>query len=87
MPFAILNKTLVAPAFDQLKAYPQSENQRESQGMSPASVNRVVPLGYHDKPIEHGYGKCTQCSCPGFSGTSGYTCNRGGCGHHYDVHW
>jgi hypothetical protein len=33
-----------------------------------------------------GYGSCTRCSCPGFRG-SGYTCYRGGCGHHYDSHW
>jgi len=32
------------------------------------------------------YGRCSKCSCPGFSG-SGYTCQRGGCGHHYDSHW
>lgn len=31
------------------------------------------------------YGACTQCSCPGFQG-SGYSCDRGGCGHHYDSH-
>lgn len=31
------------------------------------------------------YGKCSACSCPGFFG-SGYTCGRGGCGHHYDQH-
>ncbi len=37
--------------------------------------------------LEHpGYGKCADCSCPGFTG-SGYTCTRGGCGHHYDRHW
>jgi hypothetical protein len=35
--------------------------------------------------IRCGYGKCSACSCPGFSG-SGYTCTRGGCGHHYDQH-
>lgn len=33
-----------------------------------------------------GYGECSRCSCPGFSG-SGYTCYRGGCGHHYDEHY
>jgi hypothetical protein len=33
-----------------------------------------------------GYGNCTQCNCPGYIG-SGYTCVRGGCGHHYDSHW
>ena len=32
------------------------------------------------------YGKCSVCSCPGFSG-SGYTCSRNGCAHHYDLHW
>jgi hypothetical protein len=32
------------------------------------------------------YGKCSRCSCPGFSG-SGSTCSRSGCGHHYDQHW
>ena len=31
------------------------------------------------------YGACSRCSCPGFQG-SGYTCLRGGCGHHYDLH-
>lgn len=31
------------------------------------------------------YGRCSQCSCPGFIG-SGYTCTRSGCGHHYDEH-
>ena len=31
------------------------------------------------------YGACSQCSCPGFQG-SGYSCERGGCGHHYDSH-
>lgn len=33
-----------------------------------------------------GYGACTSCACPGFSG-GGYQCSRGGCGHHYDTHW
>ena len=28
-----------------------------------------------------GYGQCSRCSCPGFRG-NGYTCSRGGCGHH-----
>jgi hypothetical protein len=36
--------------------------------------------------VKLGYGKCSRCSCPSFSG-SGYTCHRGGCGHHYDLHW
>jgi hypothetical protein len=33
-----------------------------------------------------GYGKCADCSCPGFVGSSS-TCSRSGCGHHYDRHW
>jgi hypothetical protein len=40
----------------------------------------------HSGPIRLRYGKCSKCSCPGFYG-SGYTCSRGGCGHHYDSHW
>ncbi len=50
----------------------------EPQAVSPinASLNRADLLSY---------GRCSQCSCPGFIG-SGYTCTRGGCGHHYDEH-
>jgi len=36
--------------------------------------------------IQAGPGSCRDCSCPEFYG-SGYTCSRGGCGHHYDRHW
>lgn len=36
--------------------------------------------------VRDGYGRCSSCSCPSYSG-SGYTCSRGGCGHHYNVHW
>jgi hypothetical protein len=48
-------------------------------------------LGVASKPVQGkspspGYGRCSRCSCPGFFG-SGYTCSRGGCGHHYDSHW
>ncbi len=43
-------------------------------------------LNHSPYTVTAGYGKCTACSCPGFSG-SGYTCNRGGCKHHYDQHW
>ena len=34
------------------------------------------------------YGRChaSNCSCFAFQG-SGYTCTRGGCGHHYDRHY
>jgi len=31
------------------------------------------------------YGPCSECNCPGFVGPD-FTCTRGGCGHHYDVH-
>jgi hypothetical protein len=34
----------------------------------------------------YGPGRCSKCSCPGFTG-SGYTCTRGGCRHHYDSHY
>jgi len=49
------------------------------------AVSLLIPLTLHKK-AEAGYGRCTQCSCPGFTG-SGYTCGRGGCGHHYNSHW
>ena len=48
-------------------------------------ISLLVPLTRSQK-AEARYGRCTKCSCPGFTG-SGYTCSRGGCGHHYDVHW
>ena len=34
---------------------------------------------------DRAWGHCIECSCPGFIG-SGYTCDRGGCGHHFDNH-
>lgn len=48
----------------------------------------LIPLGLGlaAKKAEAGWGKCSKCSCPGFQG-SGYTCTRGGCGHHYDSHY
>ena len=42
--------------------------------------------GYRHIPVEYGYGKCSLCSCSEFFG-SGSTCDRAGCGHHYDDHW
>jgi hypothetical protein len=53
-------------------------------------LNKLGVLGKEENYFKlrptAGYGKCSSCSCPGFSG-SGYTCTRGGCGHHYDSHW
>jgi len=49
------------------------------------SVSLLVPTLLRKK-AEARYGRCSKCSCPGFTG-SGYTCSRGGCSHHYDVHW
>ena len=59
----------------------------------------VVPKSIHQKkeiiegsdpstPSTLGSGSCSQCNCPGFVGGSGvYSCQRSGCGHHYDQHW
>jgi hypothetical protein len=42
----------------------------------------------HSENVRSGYSNCSRCSCPGFVGGSGvYTCQRSGCGHHYDEHW
>ena len=38
------------------------------------------------RKAQAGAGECSQCSCPSYSGT-GYTCETGGCGHHYSQHW
>jgi hypothetical protein len=46
----------------------------------------LLGLATSPKKAEAKYGRCSKCSCPGFTG-SGYTCSRGGCGHHYDMHW
>lgn len=45
----------------------------------------LIPASLLHK-AEARYGKCSRCSCPGFT-ASGYTCSRGGCGHHYNEHW
>ena len=50
-----------------------------------AQLAMRIDFGSEDAP-RAGYGSCTWCSCPGFSG-SGWTCGRGGCGHHYSTHW
>lgn len=46
------------------------------------NIKKIVPK---TKP---GYGNCSKCSWPGFVGGSGvYSCQRPGCGHHYNDHW
>lgn len=52
----------------------------------PMQVESPVHYDTCDQRIHNGYGKCSECSCPGFVG-SGNTCSRSGCGHHYDSHW
>jgi hypothetical protein len=52
-------------------------------GLLAAGVGTVAALPAKPQPA---YGKCHDCSCPGFQGT-GYTCTRGGCKHHYDRHY
>jgi hypothetical protein len=51
-----------------------------------AAARGALSADAGDGPTPGKYGKCSRCSCPGFFG-SGYTCGRGGCGHHYDLHW
>lgn len=52
--------------------------------LQPQAVSKVMHAVHHESVVLN-YGKCSQCSCPGFVG-SGYTCTRSGCGHHYDEH-
>lgn len=56
--------------------------------LDPPSQNALPGIGQVsllDLPVL-GYGKCSQCSCPAFSGSYS-TCNRSRCAHHYDQHW
>jgi hypothetical protein len=68
------------PLLEQYSAQASQEGEEQT-----FAVHRHLMQG-EDSPTEQGYGRCSQCSCPGFTG-SGYTCTRGGCGHHYDSHW
>jgi hypothetical protein len=36
------------------------------------------------QPVMQGYGACSACNCPGFTGSYN-TC--GNCGHNYQTHW
>ena len=54
--------------------------------MSNRAPENYIKSLYQDHGQQSLYGACSQCSCPGYQGSSGYDCTRGGCGHHYDVH-
>lgn len=61
-------------------------------GLLSTSAALLLPAADSPRAIKpdtaYGYGRCHayKCSCFGFQGT-GYTCTRGGCGHHYDLHY
>ncbi len=44
----------------------------------------VSPRAMAPPPSPQGYGNCSQCRCPNFTGTSNI-CNN--CGHNYQTHW
>ena len=50
-----------------------------------SKLSNEVSYQGQDQTFVLSYGRCSQCSCPGFIG-SGYSCARSGCGHHYDEH-
>ncbi len=65
----------------------------QQPGVFPIALGEIAaihPTAIHpavsDSSPPAGYGNCTACPCPGFTGST-YTCDRGGCGHHYDSHW
>lgn len=37
-----------------------------------------------DASIPHGYGRCSACACPAYSGNQ-WVCDN--CGHAYQTHW
>ena len=36
------------------------------------------------EPLPHGYGRCSACACPGYTGSQNVCQN---CGHNYATHW
>jgi hypothetical protein len=36
------------------------------------------------EPLPHGYGRCSLCACPGYTGNQ-WVCDN--CGHNYQAHW
>lgn len=45
---------------------------------------RCAPAVAEEKPAPQGYGKCSACACPGYSGSYNVCQN---CGHNYQTHW
>lgn len=45
---------------------------------------RCSAVAAEEKPVMHGYGRCSACACPGYTGSYDVCQN---CGHNYRTHW
>jgi len=51
----------------------------------PAASARAAPAPLtQPQPLPHGYGRCSLCACPGYTGNQ-WVCDN--CGHNYQMHW
>jgi hypothetical protein len=55
-----------------------------SAPLAVAAGLRCTPALAEDKPVLQGYGQCSACACPGYSGSQNVCQN---CGHNYPTHW
>lgn len=54
-------------------------------GIPAAAVAAHGAASTSGKPaVPHGYGQCSACACPAYSG-NGHVCQN--CGHNYATHW
>lgn len=74
-----------------MNTFPKTQNFLDLEPIetevSTLELNLDTHIHCQHEEIENGYGRCSQCSCPGFIGSGTYTCQRSGCGHHWDEHW
>jgi hypothetical protein len=68
-----------------LRSRTYDDPKKRTQEIHMGGLGLLIPGTLIEK-AEAGYGRCSQCSCPGFRGPE-YTCWRSGCSHHYDQHW
>lgn len=50
----------------------------------PAAAPQTGAAVMGGEPVPQGYGQCSQCACPAYSG-SAQVCQN--CGHNYAAHW
>ncbi len=51
---------------------------------APTASTRAAAGLTKGEPLPHGYGRCSLCACPGYTGSQ-WVCDN--CGHNYQMHW